>query len=55
MNETQRHFVALLRADADCCRNRADRLISLSEHIIGEKGFMLLQAKHERENAEAYD
>ena len=55
MDEIQKNYVAVLRADAQTCRDMARRLRFISEHIIGDKNLMLLQAANQEANAKEYE
>ena len=54
MNELQKNYIAALRADAQMCRDMAQRLRFLSEYIIGQQDLMLKQADTQEASAKEY-
>jgi len=55
MDEIKANLVALVEADADNARTRAQRLRLLAKFTAGDEKQMLLQANHEESSAKTYE
>ena len=55
MDETKANLVALVEADADSARGRAQRLRALAKFIVGDEKLMLMQANLEEGSAKTYE
>jgi len=55
MDETKANLVALVEADADNARRRAERLRMLAKFIVGDEKQLLLQANLEEGSAKTYE
>jgi hypothetical protein len=55
MDEIKANLVALVEADADNARTRAQRLRLLAKFTVGDEKQMLLQANHEESSAKTYE
>ena len=55
MDETRANLVALVEADADNARRRAERLRMLAKFIVGDEKQLLLQANLEEGSAKTYE
>jgi hypothetical protein len=55
MDETKANLVALVEADADSARARAQRLRMLAKFIVGDEKQMLMLANIEEGSAKTYE
>ena len=55
MDEIKTNLVALVEADADNARTRAQRLRLLAKFIVGDEKQMLIQANLEEGSAKTYE
>ena len=55
MDETRANLVALVEADADNARRRAERLRMLAKFIVGDEKQLLMQANLEEGSAKTYE
>ena len=55
MDETKANLVALVEADADNARTRAQRLRILAKFIVGDEQQILMQANLEEGSAKTYE
>jgi|KBSSwiStaDraftv2_1062776.scaffolds.fasta_scaffold697328_3 hypothetical protein len=55
MDETRANLVALVEADADNARTRAQRLRILAKFIVGDEQQILMQANLEEGSAKTYE
>ena len=55
MDETKANLVALVEADADNARRRAERLRMLAKFIVGDEKQLLMQANLEEVSAKTYE
>ena len=55
MDETRANLVALVEADADNARRRAERLRMLAKFIVGDEKQLLMQANLEEVSAKTYE
>jgi hypothetical protein len=55
MDEIKANLVALVEADAENARTRAQRLRMLAKFIVGDEKQMLMQANLEEGSAKAYE
>lgn len=55
MDEIKANLVALVDADADNARTRAQRLRLLAKFIVGDEKQMLIQANLEEGSAKTYE
>jgi hypothetical protein len=55
MDEIKANLVALVEADADNARTRAQRLRLLAKFIVGDEKQMLIQANLEEGSAKTYE
>jgi hypothetical protein len=55
MDEIKANLVALVEADAENARTRAQRLRLLAKFTVGDENLMLLQANHEESSAKTYE
>ena len=55
MDETKANLVALVEADADNARRRAERLRMLAKFIVGDEKQLLMQANLEEGSAKTYE
>ena len=55
MDETKANLVALVEADADNARTRAQRWRMLAKFIVGDEKQMLMQANLEEGSAKTYE
>ena len=55
MDETKANLIALVEADADSARTRAQRLRMLAKFIVGDEKQMLMLANIEEGSAKTYE